>query len=292
MTNKKQVVLVSTGVFQSYIKSNVDQLLKFDFNVHVILDPEFFDNMKEYNLRIQLVDSSKLQTDFDDKSLLDKQFRGGFWNNASKRLFLLNEYMKQQQLKHVIHLENDVLLYSDMNYEFDEKIYITMDAENRCIPGILYIPNHELFSRLIQEYDYSTHDMDNLAMFYHRNRNIVATFPIIDNSVQPCVYNQEFERFHSIFDGAAMGQYIGGVDPRNIPGDTTGFINETCVIKYDKYQFIWVKKGGGGGGYVPHIQINGKLIPINNLHIHSKRLNDFSMDNPIENRFITKSIYL
>lgn len=41
MTSKKQVVLVSTGVFQSYIKSNVDQLLKFDFNVHVILDPDF-----------------------------------------------------------------------------------------------------------------------------------------------------------------------------------------------------------------------------------------------------------
>ena len=52
MNSKKQVVLVSTGVFQSYIKSNVEQLLKFDFNIHVIIDPEFFDSMKEYNSRI------------------------------------------------------------------------------------------------------------------------------------------------------------------------------------------------------------------------------------------------
>jgi hypothetical protein len=287
MTSKKQVVLVSTGLFQSYIKSNVDQLLKFDFNVHVILDPEFFDNMKEYNTRINLVDSSTLQTDFDNKSMLDKHFRNGFWNSASKRMFLLNEYMKQSNIQNVIHLENDVLLYSDMNYELDEKIYITMDETNRCIPGIVYIPNHSLFDKLINHYDYSKNDMDNFAIFYHRNRDIVATFPIIDNSVQPCIYNQEFERFHSIFDGAAIGQYLGGVDPRNIPGDTIGFVNETCIVKYNDYQFKWAKKGEH---YVPHILIHNNWILVNNLHLHSKRLHEFLMDNPTDNRLIMKHI--
>ncbi|NBP57063.1 hypothetical protein EBU71_11135 [bacterium] len=287
MIFKKEVVLVSTGVFQTYIKTNVEQLLQFDFNIHVILDHNFFDSMKEYKTRITLVDSSTLQTDFDSKSMLDKQFRGGFWNNASKRLFLLNEYIKQKGLKHVIHLENDVLLYSDMKYDLDEKIYITIDAENRCIPGIVYIPNHELFDRLIKEYDYSKNDMENLAIFYHRHRDIVATFPIIDNSVQTSIYNEEFERFNSIFDGAAIGQYLGGVDPRNIPQDTRGFINETCVIKYNNYQFEWLKKGKY---YVPHIKVHNRMIQINNLHIHSKELDKFRMDNPIENRFITKVI--
>jgi hypothetical protein len=243
--------------------------------------------MKEYNTRVHLVDSSTLQTDFDDKSMLDKHFRNGFWNSASKRLFLLNEYLKQQQLKHVIHLENDVMLYSDMNYELDEKIYIVMDETNRCIPGIVYIPNHTLFDKLINHYDYSKNDMENLAIFYNRNRDIVATFPIIDNSVQPCIYNEEFERFHSIFDGAAIGQYLGGVDPRNIPGDTTGFVNETCIVKYNDYKFQWIKKGEH---YVPHILIQNNWIMVNNLHLHSKRLDEFSMDNPIENRVIMKHI--
>ncbi len=284
MVSNKHVVLVSTGVFQEYIKSNVEQLLRFDFNIHVILDPGFFDCMKEYSTRINLVDSSKLQTDFDSKSNLDKHFRGGFWNNASKRLFILHEYMKQQGLKNVIHLENDVLLYSDMNFDLDEKIYITMDAVSRCIPGIIYIPNHSLFDKLIDEYDYSKHDMDNLAIFYHKHRDIVNTFPIIDNSAVKSIYNQEFERFNSIFDGAAIGQYLGGVDPRNIPGDTTGFINETCVIKYNNYQFKWIKKGEY---YLPHISINDHWVQINNLHIHSKRLDQFSMHNPTQNNYIS-----
>ena len=69
-----------------------------------------------------------------------------------------------------------------------------------------------------------------------------------------------------------FGQYLGGVDPRNIAGDTTGFINETCVIKYNNYE-IWfehldnIKK--------PFIKINNKQIPIFNLHIHCKNLSKF-----------------
>ncbi len=287
MNSKKHVVLVSVGVFQSYIKTNIEQLLKFDFNIHVITDRAFFDNLQEYTNRINVVDSSTVQTDFDSKSKLDKHFRDGFWNNASKRLFIVNEYMKQQGLKHVIHLENDVLLYSDMNYDFEEKIYIVMDTENRCIPGIIYIPNHELFDIVTKEYDYSRNDMENLAMFYHRHKDIVNTFPIIDNSVEPSIYNQMFEKFNCIFDGAALGQYLGGVDPRNIPGDTIGFVNETCIFQFDKYQFKWIKKDEY---YIPHIQINNRMIQINNLHIHSKYLHNFTMDNPTENKVITKDI--
>ena len=284
--SKKQVVLVSTGVFQTYIKWNIIQLLKFDFNIHVIIDAHFFTDMEEYRHLVNLVNAFDLYTDFDNKSKLDKQYRNGFWNNASKRLFILNEYMKKYGVKNVIHLENDVLLYSDMNYKLDEKIYITMDAGNRCIPGIIYIPNYELFNKLIETYNYSRNDMENLSIFYANNRTIVNTFPIIDNSVvEKNMYNENFDNFNSIFDGAAMGQYLGGVDPRNIPGDTTGFVNETCVIKYDKYKFKWLKKGTY---YLPHIEINNNMILINNLHIHSKNLEQFSIDNPIQNKFIDR----
>ena len=287
--SKKQVILVSTGVFQSYITTNIDQLLKFDFNIHVIIDNNFFDHMEKYKHLVHLVDASKLCTDFDNKSNLDKNFRSGFWHNASKRMFILNAYMKQHRIKNVIHLENDVLLYSDMNYEFDEKMYVTMDSNTRCIPGIMYIPNHELFNKLIENYNYSKNDMENLGIFFNNNRNMVHAFPIINNSnsigTTKTIYNEHFEKFNGIFDGAAIGQYLGGVDPRNIPGDTCGFVNETCVIKYNKYKFKWLKKGSH---YFPHIEINNDMIPINNLHIHSKTLEKFSMNDPIENKFIKK----
>lgn len=281
----KKVILVSTGIFQKYIKENINQLLKFDFDIHVIVDGNFINNLKEYESSIKIINSTNLQTDFDKKSKLDKNFRDGFWNNASKRLFLVYEYMKMNRLEKILHLENDVLLYTNMNYMFEEKIYITMDSKNRCIPGIIYIPKYDLFTKLIENYDFTKHDMINLANFYSNNKEIVKTFPIIDDSINKCIYNENFQEFNSIFDAAAIGQYLGGVDARNIAGDTRGFVNETCEIKYDKYIFKWVKKGND---YYPYIEINTKLIAINNLHIHCKKLENFTIDNPVENQYIKK----
>ncbi len=67
---------------------------------------------------------------------------------------------------------------------------------------------------------------------WQTNKDTVKTFPIIDNTFEKSLYNINYEEFNAIFDGAAIGQYLGGVDPINCPGDTTGFVNETCVTKW------------------------------------------------------------
>ena len=274
--NKLQIVLISVGVFQAYVLDNIQQLLELeDFNIHVITDKAFFSNCAKYDKLITLIDADELDIAyFNTNSKLDKGFRQGFWNNTSKRLFLLYEYIKKYDIKNVLHLENDVLLYSKMNYVFDNKVYLTMDSDNRCIPGIVYIPDYRLLSNLVTRYDFKSNDMANMARFYHNNRDIVKTFPLIDKSIGKCIYNENFSEFNSIFDAAAIGQYLGGIDPRNEPGDTTGFVNETCVIKYNRYNFEWVKEGDYS---LPYIRINGTLVPINNLHIHCKDLKKFMM---------------
>ena len=65
---KKQVILVSTGVFQTYIKENINQLLKFDFDIHVIVDSPFLKNLEEYSSSIKIIDTSSILTNFDEKS--------------------------------------------------------------------------------------------------------------------------------------------------------------------------------------------------------------------------------
>ena len=93
-----------------------------------------------------------------------------------------------------------------------------------------------------------------------------------------------FNKFNCIFDAAAIGQYLGGIDPRNQIGDTRGFINETCFIKYNNYTFFWIINENGL--YQPHIFINNNYIKIINLHIHSKNLNKFFGNNPKETKLI------
>ena len=272
----KIIILVSVGVFQDYIIDNIEQLLLLDYNVHVITNSVFFSKLDVFKNNIVKVNADQLHwnKNFDNNSKLDKHFRGGFWHNTSKRFFLIYEYIKRNNIKNALHIENDVLIYTKLNYDFENKLYLVMDCKNRCIPSILYIPSYVFLENLIVHYNYRLNDMINLAIFYQNNKNIIKTFPIVDNSINNSILNENYNKFDSIFDGAAIGQYLGGVDPRNDPGNTIGFVNETCVIKYDKYNFKWLTNEKGK---FPYIEINKKLIPINNLHIHCKNLKKFGI---------------
>jgi len=57
---EKNIILISVGVFQEYIKDNIEQLIKLKFtNIHVITNKCFFDKLKK-NANISLIDSSEL----------------------------------------------------------------------------------------------------------------------------------------------------------------------------------------------------------------------------------------
>ena len=275
-----EVVLVSVIKFQKYLVHNIEQLLLLGYNVTLITEKKFFSSVSDF--KIKLIDSDELDTDFDLKYKYLKKKKKikigekNFFHGCSKRLFLLYEYLKKYNVKNVLHLENDVLLYTEFNFNYDKnKVYLTIDSENRCIPGIIYIPSYDLLNNLINNYNYKANDMDNMVNFYKKNKNICKTFPIIDNSISLSIYNENFEEFKSIFDAAAIGQYFGGTLSKK--NRAPGFVNETCCIKYNKYKFKWIKKKKF---YLPYIIIDDKLIPINCLHIHSKNLKDFLINDP------------
>jgi hypothetical protein len=192
--------------------------------------------------------------------------------------------MSTTQMTNVIHLENDVPVYYNCNILLDKlektKMYIPFDAYNRSIASIIYIPNHIVFGNILDKYDFYKNDMENFVYIKHQLPHLINNFPICIPNVQ---FSQEqhyvcknFEKFEYIFDAAAIGQYIGGVDPRNIHGDSTGFVNETCVIKYNNYHIKWVEQETNNESIKrPFMLIDDKMIPIFNLHIHSKNLQKF-----------------
>ena len=88
---------------------------------------------------------------------------------------------------------------------------------------------------------------------------------------------KNFTKFNAIFDAAAIGQYLGGIDEFNLidktKNNTVGFKNETCVVDYSKFEFCWKKTDKL---FKPYLKKEGQLIPIINLHIHSKKLFKFT----------------
>ena len=283
-----EFILVDLENFQDYIIYNIKQLQLLNYNITIIITDNLISHFKNIQ-NIKLVLTSELNDyNYNINCKLDNSFRNGFWKLCSHRLFYLYSYIKKYNITNSFHIENDIMIYNTIK-DFDiSKLYITMDSKNRCIPGIIFIPSYDKLTNLIQNYNNSINDMENLVLFYDNNKDICSTFPIIkQNSFynNNDMFNCNFNNFNVIFDGAAIGQYLGGVDPKNNFGDTRGFINETCVVDYSKYKFIW-KFNLILKLYQPYIIIDNIQIPIMNLHIHSKNLCNFMSISPIETKLI------
>jgi len=278
-------VLVSIGNFQEYILINIRNLLFLkNKNIYVITDREFEPRFEEFRDRIQLVFREDYQADLDalPEVPLDKSFRHGFWYFTTYRLFMMYVVMRRLRLTNVFHIENDVVTY----YPFDmilkklkrDRVYLPFDRYQRNILSVFFIPTVEIFEMLLQKYNTSVIDMTGFAILKKLYPNQVENLPIgcpeVDfNPEQRFVCNQ-FDVFNMIFDGIALGQYLGGIDPRNTDTkDTVGFINETCCILYNRYSFHWSRDPSGYKR--PFMKVGNRYVPIFNLHIHSKNLERF-----------------
>lgn len=279
------IILVCINNFQNYILTNINQLIKLNHkNIYIITNNIFFSYFEKYNNQIKLIAIEDLNDsyNFNSTTTLNNSFRNGFWVHTSSRFFYIYEAMKKYNIDNVIHLENDVLIYYNcdvlVNILDNKYIYIPFDTFKRNIASIMYIPNYNIFKNILDKYDKNNDDMHNFSLIM-RNTNLINNFPIfIENKLENDEYQfvtKNFNKFEFIFDAAAIGQYLGGVDRRNNPNNTIGFINETCIIKYNSYKFEFLDKENIKK---PFINVNDKFIPIFNLHIHSKDLEKFVFD--------------
>ncbi len=70
-------------------------------------------------------------------------------------------------------------------------------------------------------------------------------------------------------------QFIGGVDPRNLKGDTRGFVNMGACYRSNLTAIIWKVEHGLHIPYVDGLRLN-------NLHIHSKDLPRWRADRSVQ----------
>jgi hypothetical protein len=281
------IVLVCLENFQEYILTNIAQLLKLGHTeIYVLTNDHLMQDFEPFSDIVKLISVETLEDPFDfkNKSTQNKDFRNGFWHFSSARLFVLHSFMVKYNVKNVIHIENDVLLYYNCDEILTESLYnqkqayIPFDSYDRNVASIVYMPDGATFERILEQYNFNKNDMYNFSEI-RKKTDLINTFPIFvnhdmfPNDGEKAFVTNGWERFGGyIFDAAAMGQYVGGVDPRNIYGDTRGFVNETCVIKYnDEGEIFWQTVAGLSKPFIKTRE-SGVEIPIFNLHIHSKAL--------------------
>jgi hypothetical protein len=296
------IVFVHLGPsIPSYVPTAVHQARLFnpDLPIYLLANQAALKNYPQDDQLIQCIaveslPFSRAHKKFIASSRLDKKFRGGFWTFATERFFCLADFLRQYKLSDVFHLENDVMLYANLkellpvfSKYYPNMIGATFDNDHRCIPGFLYIatlaPLQRFVDFIVQNLDQLENDMHALSLFKKKYRKQwIEHLPIVMSEYvkdpnQPRVENlsdfsTHFQEFNSIFDAAAIGQYLGGIDPRN--GDSSpGFINESCVFSPAAFQFEWQKDDQER--QIPTVCYQGKKWKVNNLHIHSKNLAKF-----------------
>lgn len=281
------IILIHIGdVFPEYINDCISQLKKYNYKIHLIIDKELFIFLNMDN-NIILSDINEYIDDYfiNYKNNYDSNFRNGFWLSTTKRFFILKNYAIKNNILNFLHIEYDVLLYTDLSifcnflHNTTDDMSVVIDSNNRCIPSIMWFRDSEILIKLSEFIlkNSNDNDMGILFKFFNDNDN-VSNLPLIpDINLEDVlnvknntniIYSNYFEKSKSVFDGAAIGQYLGGVDPRNNSNDSVGFINETTIFDVSKFKYIWISNE-------PYMVYNDMVIKINNLHIHSKKLKKF-----------------
>lgn len=314
----------------NYLNISIAQTRLFnpDANIFILANSSAF-NLKKRELspyNVTLVDAlalvpSDLRTRFNNVSNLDRSDLSGFWFFTTARFFFLSEMMASMQLTNVIHMECDIMVYCQFskligafvsNYQ---TLGATFDSDSRVIPGFVWVRNHtaldSYLSYLVETPDqHGKNDMVTMANFrlHPGNSHKIKPLPIMPPKyvelhkgvvtafngavgANANEYVSHFDEFgNSIFDAAALGQYLGGIDPRNDFGNIhLGFVNEGSILNPSKLWFQWITDDHGRLILVAternienskeSIRRNRRqkssMFRINTLHCHSKDLMKF-----------------
>ena len=225
-----------------------------------------------------------------------KKFRNNFWFLTIARFLALEQYLALNP-EEIINIESDVILSGDFPFEkfssLKSHIAFPLVSENRGIASTVYIRNLSAANKIvnttikkIHENPFTT-DMEILKNLYDDDPINVYPLPMGPTpnyffkksiSKELVMHNEvALGHFEGIFDGASIGIFISGIDPRNNRGwRTLRHEVEENYLNLSEIQFEFSKSRNFINLIVPNTTI---MIPIYSLHIHSKDIRFFSKAN-------------
>ncbi len=222
--------------------------------------------------------------DFHDKSTLTdfkiglskefpSHFRDDFWFKVYERFFIIQSFIRIHKIDKFFHAECDNLIFDLSNLSIklssvSNGVFVPRDSITRSIHSLIYVNN-------ISTYDLMCEKFKNMKTF---ENEMIQTALIVDNNVNfhslptDTIFNIPPPKWNfispldteGIFDAASIGQWLFGVDGRNIIGpiynhfanEMIGYNIEDCIFSYSNNKFT--------------IRYYNQIFNVYNLHIHSK----------------------
>lgn len=208
-----------------------------------------------------------------DQKLIDSfdhiSFRDGYWRLTYERLIALTDFQQSKPDMPILHLESDILIFR--NFPMEEigdlgSIHWFASDRERDVASLVFIPNQQeslfLKRELLSELSMGkfTSDMKTLHKIRRDYPDRVHIFPSIFS---------EARESGGIYDPAAYGMWLTGIDPRNNFGLTKYFDTKTIeaanfYVKPQEFHYLLED-----GNLFAENDLEERL-PIYCLHIHSK----------------------
>jgi hypothetical protein len=282
-------------MFPEHVNTCIGQIRKWNPGAHIVFIADEVHRDKVIGCEfvpLESVQCGVKRVTFQERCILDSNFRGGFWKYSTERLFVLEDYLQQSGISECIHLENDNMIYFNAEQMLPtlRKEYTGLAApylgRGELTFGILYVKNtlalHDMNVFILGLSHTGDNEMRLGCRFFLMNHEEADFLPTVSNECEIRDSDYPFatahgEAFRGVWDAAAYGQYLGGIDERNGAGRQVGFVNETCAFRTDQFEFTWAlsASGDGDGLKYPRAHRHGHSWPIYILHIHSKQLDDF-----------------
>jgi hypothetical protein len=253
---------------------------------------------------------------------LSPSFVEGYWMFASERFFVLYDFIKDQKLTDVLHLESDCMLYLQMEEILplftNTGLAAPFQSLRGCIPCFVFIKDALSLAPLIEHMllemenfegikpHLSINDMQTLASFYRKfGPNALLPLPtlmpeyakkhpkrrssfVADNATPLLFLSLYANRFPEyLFDAASLGIFINGNDRKYSPHHGPGTVHARCLFNPHFFSFFWGENAKGHN--VPYLSFQGKHYRIANLHFHSKMPEEYGSFRPILGRLPSKS---
>lgn len=223
------------------------------------------------------------------KNIWDLTFRNGFWFHTYSRFYAIADYMSLNEGP-ILHVEGDVILLP--NFPFEKianltKLAYPLENKNIGVASTLFFPDYKSALKLkkftiesAKKVTNST-DMTILAEYASEFRGEIEVLPnaapdsgfyselTSEKTIELLAEN--YPKFGGIFDGAAYGQYYGGVDHRINSGARKIFssVDRGEGVAPSKLSFHSENKS-------MFLSSQKTTVEIFTLHIHSKDLRLFN----------------
>ena len=327
-TSEENIIFVHLGdAIPSCLCSTLKQARFFNSasDIYLLTDEKSYSYFQQNHAKlieeelIQLVNMASIpptkeHLDFQKLGGIFDREGDGFWLYTSERFFSLYDFIKEKNLENTLHLENDTMVYVELNEILplfkNIQIAAPFQSLKGCIPCFVFIKDAKSLSHLvnhilheIEHYDKHhpqifLNDMQTLASFYrtygveyllplptlmpeyskyYQKRK--STFPP-DNRTPIEFLSQSASLFPEIlFDAAAIGIFINGLDKKFSSNYGQGVIDPRCLFNPSYFSYFWGKDEKARD--VPYISFKGKSYRITNLHFHSKKPEQYTSFNQI-----------